>query len=77
MKPTIGRIVHYYPDESPNSLKECGPGPHAAIITKVNSDTNINITVLADGVEPFSKRNIETGNAPGESCWKWPPREGE
>lgn len=68
MKPTVGRIVHYFGG---------GLGPFAAIVTKVCEDQCVTLTVFfpdngprETGVVPFAG----TLKDPKE-YWNWPPRE--
>lgn len=77
MKPTIGRIVHYYNE----SLE--GVGPFAAIVTNVfpGSPTDcVNLTYF-DRNGNVSTKGAQTsipfeGTSPGfSSWWCWPPRE--
>lgn len=71
MKPTIGRIVHFQPAIE-------GAGVHPAIITKVWSDTCVNLQVFGDGILD-AQGNLPTSvveGAPGTArSWFWPPRE--
>lgn len=76
-KPSLGRIVLY-----------TGPGggstEHAAIITKVHSDTCVNLAIFEDPQfsAPVTLRTsvmMATIHADGEqppavNCWRWPPR---
>lgn len=46
IKPTVGRVLHFYPHASDSVLGE----PLAAIVSKVLDDTHVNLCVLyADG----------------------------
>ena len=75
MKPTIGRIVHYFP--TPRQLSEWGgnqSSPLPAVVVKVWSDTCVNLKVLNDGPSDHwvtSALNDEA-MSPG---WDWPKRE--
>ena len=65
VRPTVGRIVHFYNDH----------GLHAAIITKVHPDDLVDLFMFGDDVILFA-RDIawgEDGNAGGRH-WEWPPR---
>lgn len=69
MKPTIGRIVHYYEGEQ---------GPLAAIITTTWSDVIVNLHVFFSSkrgtvVEVTSVRFAEVPKL-GERTWCWPPK---
>ncbi|WP_404285421.1 hypothetical protein [Glutamicibacter arilaitensis] len=64
--PTVGRIVHYLP---PTRTK-----PLAAIITDVEEDDFVNLTVfLADGTTKPAKNVCYTEQLT-EFCWTWPKR---
>lgn len=65
MKPSVGRIVHYFTD---------GDGMAPAVITRVCSDTCVNLKVLPDGARPFDETSVELDNAASSSWWSWPPR---
>jgi hypothetical protein len=63
MKPTPGRIVNYF-----DSV-----GTHVAIITKVWSDTCVNLSVIRDGAGSFDCRtSVLLGQ--NENNWDWPER---
>jgi hypothetical protein len=61
MKPSVGRIVHVVEDGQ----------PLPAIITKVHSDTCVNLRVFYDSNRNDAWRSSVTqGTAQG--CWDWP-----
>lgn len=63
--PSIGRIVHWWDHMGP----EGGPGrAHPAIITRVWSDTSVNLTVFRDGSVPIPASSQQLGRH-----WTWPP----
>lgn len=83
MKPTVGRIVHWFPDGAPEGQAGIyGDQPYAAIITHVHDDDCVNLL-------PFVK---DHGQAQRNFCvpqtsvcrrgtpqatthsWDWPPR---
>jgi len=66
MKPSIGRIVHFYTDDR----------HEPAIITRVWSDTCVNLKVLPDCAAPFDQTSVCLNDASSSSWWSWPPREG-
>lgn len=68
MKPTIGRIVHYF---EPGS-----DVPQAAIITQVHSDVCVNLRVFHDGERFPRVTSVEQATSDNsENCrWEWPPR---
>jgi hypothetical protein len=72
MKPTVGRIVHYYPNEDARE-------PLAAIVTHVCGDGCVNLAVFhaSGGVLCPSPRwvpLIEEGPIPSRNYCKWPER---
>ncbi len=80
MKPTVGRIVHYYTTEGANH-NGVGPGPYAAIITQVFGGAAdgvfVNLKVLPPFAETFdsgSVRHRESAANDGR-WWEWPPRD--
>lgn len=67
MKPTVGRIVHYY---------DLHDGPFPAIITAVWSEHVVSLAVFTENGILFCK---ETNDAPEDVLprWSWPPIEKE
>ena len=77
MTPAVGRIVHYW-DRTWER-----PGPHAAIITDVNSNISIAIEVFGThtNIPHYSKGDRfhlavmqSTANGQLDHWWEWPPR---
>ena len=72
MKPSLGRIVLFRSLDS-NSAKE-----HPALVTRVWSDTCVNLTVFPDNLEPVCKTSVtqnESLEGPNQDyAWRWPPR---
>lgn len=72
-KPSVGRIVIF--NTILTSLKfgyrDEEVATHPAIITKVISDTIVNLMVLPDGSIPFTKTGVDMT---GTSHWSWPER---
>lgn len=71
MRPTVGRIVHYFPDSDANT-------PVPAIVTRVWSDDCVNLHVFTDGTADRVPNKIPTSvprRAEGETRgrWDWPP----
>lgn len=72
-KPSLGRIVLYCDDAGTE---------HPAIITRVWTDTLVNLQVFRDNAAPEVRTSVErssettTGGAtiPQEWRWRWPPR---
>lgn len=69
MTPSIGRIVFY------RGISSNGSEEHPAIITRVWSDTCINLTVFPDfrGIELKTSVNQDE-ELKQASGWRWPPR---
>lgn len=87
MKPTIGRIVHYWPG-SPDEPEPKKKGqPYPAIVTHVHSDDCVNLTVFNDNSYPigsgmsypFARSSVciwnGVGKPDGLNVWTWPARE--
>lgn len=79
MKPSVGRIVSFYPQES--DLDSRGNGievgqPIPAVITRVWSDTVVNLRVLADssGSLPWRTSVTLRTNPDHVFSWAWPER---
>lgn len=73
-KPSVGRIVLVLVDPAINNGADVAPG----IITRVWSDTCVNVRVLLDGEDTLWKTSIALfataeEAAVGHSCY-WPPR---
>lgn len=74
IKPTVGRIVHYYP---PKEYAHHTPGqtllagqPHAAIIATVWSDVCVNLMVIDRNGVPFGLTSVsllQDDEQPGEN----------
>lgn len=58
IRPTVGRIVHYYSTSTDEWINRIGSEPLAAIITAVHSDTCVNLTVFASYGDPASRRDV-------------------
>jgi hypothetical protein len=85
MKPSVGRIVHYYrrlPSDANNEART--KGPYAAIITKVHEDDTCELNVFfVDGEVAYPPYNYymkipqrESGIAANrdDHWWTFPPR---
>lgn len=77
MKPTVGRIVHFFNTALPTDANNhVGPGPYAAIVTQVFDGPFVNLKVLV----PFGD-DLHEGSVPEKSelhdarYWTWPPRD--
>jgi hypothetical protein len=67
-KPTVGRIVHYFPAASNQ--------PQAAIVTAAHTDTCVSLTTFPWGQPsvPRTSVNHTLQAPPGAERWEWPPR---
>lgn len=67
----IGRIVHYRQSAEDSALHGGAEGSVcAAIVTRVHSESAINITVFADASHPYGRLTVLEGLEPG--TWAWP-----
>jgi len=66
MKPSIGRIVHYYGSE--------GDGPHAAIVVKVHSDSCLKLQIFPQDGESIRIDSVVSIQGDSNGRWEWPPR---
>lgn len=75
MKPTVGRIVHYYE----LAYGAVPYGPFAAIVTAVPEDADfITLSVMKPGEESMIwAANVREKTSPESvtDYWEWPPRE--
>jgi hypothetical protein len=76
-RPTVGRIVHYYP----GNVCETSKGqPYPAIITHVISDRVVNLRIFQDAQHPLPVSELTQAEVvsaePGMAGrrWCWPPR---
>lgn len=74
MKPTVGRIVHFYTKDVGFWGNGVGEGPYAAIVTRVWSDNCVNLTVFPDCGNPYTLSSV-TNKVDDWNWWAWPPRE--
>lgn len=75
MKVTVGRIVHFYPNE----ISGIPQGPFAAVVSRVfDQETGCsNLHVFMDTPIPIMKTSILRSESGGPEAgrWCWPPRE--
>lgn len=71
-KPTVGRIVHYFPTASEFHKN----GPFAAIVTRVVDDRWVDLSIFPPGYGILSRDSIHQ-RAPGftTGVWDWPERD--
>ena len=75
MKPSVGRIVHFHTTNKDRQSNGVGVGPYPAIITRVWSDSCVNVKVLPDCAPPFDSTSVCLEESAGSAWWSWPPRE--
>lgn len=70
MKPSLGRIVIH------RGISSNGATEHPAMITRVWSDTCVNLTVFPDFGAPVlrTSQTLLTDPAQPQEGWFWPPR---
>ena len=73
MKPSIGRVVHYTQPEDEKHFN--GIAVHPAVITRVWSETCVNLKVFFD-CGPVEDRTsvVVKDDGHSTSCWEWPSR---
>lgn len=78
MTPSIGRIVLFKSRDQSDLGSTADEVP--AIITRVWSNTCVNLQVFRDADTPLAQTSVtlaEDFEASGQSCaWRWPPRVG-
>jgi hypothetical protein len=77
--PSVSRIVHYYERPYDEAKGELRPplGPQAAIITRVWSDTCVNLHVFFDNAPSGNVTSVlfdESETPSASQTWRWPPR---
>lgn len=72
MKPTVGRIVHYYPTTN-DRFGEMGK-PIAAVIVAVHSDECVNLRLIPDSDDSPWVSSVVYDEGHGEYSWSWPQR---
>lgn len=76
-KPSVGRIVHYFPSEQDTeALSNGNDGPIAAIVTRVwDASGCVNLTVFPDYSSPVARSSVlPRSDALRTNSWEWPPR---
>jgi hypothetical protein len=70
-KPSVGRIVHF------TSPLSASGKPLAAIVTGVNDDDTVSLTVFPPGTGELIFENVPcapNATEPARGYWNWPPR---
>lgn len=68
MKPTVGRIVHYFTYTNPTE-------PRAAIVTWVHPDQSTVCLYVLHPDAQYAVSHVLFSEQPASCCWSWPPRE--
>lgn len=76
-KPTVGRIVHYFPQSGEFGVHSNSTSPLAAVIVAVWGDECVNLKVFCDGPHDHwltsrLRRSAGSGDA---GQWDWPARD--
>lgn len=61
MQPTVGSSVHL------------GAQPVAALVTEVNADGTVGLTVFPPGQPPMTAASVPYSETPADGAWSWPP----
>lgn len=75
MTPTVNRAVHFQ-----HETAELYPKPLAAVITVVNDDGTVGLTIFMPPLPPNGTATIEGrlrapfSDTPKPGHWNWPPR---
>ena len=76
MKPTVGRIVHYY--DRWHGAEDRVRGPIAAIITavdEIHGDIVVSLTLFdEDATIVETRTHVKQSEEPTSFHWQWPPR---
>jgi hypothetical protein len=81
MKPTVGRIVHYFNMAAAAGPQnnQMGPGPYAALVVQVFSEHCVSLKVFAptEGNDRIESSVESRGSTLGGRFWDWPKIESE
>lgn len=76
MKPTVGRIVHFYWSEgfigAPRTPRS---DPQAAVITALWEGTDVSLFVMSQGHCFHTDAAVPFSETPLTGHWSWPPRD--
>jgi hypothetical protein len=79
MSPTLGRVVLFRSQDGEHLGNGAQEVP--AIITRVWTDTCVNVLVMRDASSPLALTSVsyaEDFEASGQwTAWRWPPRQGQ
>jgi hypothetical protein len=76
MKPTLGRIVHFYVQDAPIEPDAIPPMVCCtALIIGAIDDRHVDLQVFRPGREPFQMLNMPYSPGPCVRTWTWPTRE--
>lgn len=82
MKPTVGRIVHFYTKNTSRHFNGAGEGPYAAMIVQAHGDRCASLRVFPPFAEEYTAGSVmlaDESSGPGfaEASYErfeWPPR---
>ena len=81
MKPSIGRIVHFYSKQRGlnGGINGAGEGPYPALVTQIFKSGEvisfINLKVFPPFQPPFDEGSVPEKTASPDRFWEWPPRD--
>lgn len=74
VKPSIGRIVVFTPSGNDSECRHNGASEVPAIITRVFSDTVVNLKVITDGSATPWRTSATYSEEGTPYSWRWPQR---
>lgn len=81
MKPSVGRIVHFYSKQrgSQGGINGVGEGPYPAIVTQIFKSGEeirfVNLKVFPPFAVPFDEGSVSEQEECPDRYWAWPPRD--
>lgn len=73
IKPTVGRVVWYWPSGGDNVTTNDAVQPLAALIAYVWNDTIVNLAVFDHNGKAFNKTSVLLRDDPLSDCASWMP----
>jgi len=80
IKPTVGRVVHFFTSDPTKNFNNGGNGPYAAIVTQFFPTGEFaNLKVFPPFALPYDVGSVHEGDlnpdVPNDSnYWTWPPK---
>jgi hypothetical protein len=81
MKPSVGRIVHFYSKQRGlnGGINGAGEGPYPAMVTQIFKSGDeiryVNLKVFPPFQSPFDEGSVSVKDECPDRYWEWPPRE--